>query len=190
MVGRADAHQHQAFARRGIGGAFDELALRRQHLRHPLGLLHDSVVHVIGMRSTLGGGLHGCFRCHFCLRQGIGPQTNTQRRRWNSEESTTAPALRGHAKNSGIPAAKKEVSLIPFVHACTSVVPGVELLFAPVRGNTIPVRVVPQEGSCPTTFPCTRSEEHTSELQSLAYLVCRLLLEKKKNPINVQSACT
>src|SRR2546425_6528914 len=27
---------------------------------------------------------------------------------------------------------------------------------------------------------CVRSEEHTSELQSLAYLVCRLLLEKKK----------
>src|SRR5687767_15253923 len=29
-----------------------------------------------------------------------------------------------------------------------------------------------------------RSEEHTSELQSLAYLVCRLLLEKKKQTIN------
>src|SRR3989441_11373811 len=28
--------------------------------------------------------------------------------------------------------------------------------------------------------PNARSEEHTSELQSLAYLVCRLLLEKKK----------
>src|SRR2546425_7788832 len=28
-----------------------------------------------------------------------------------------------------------------------------------------------------------RSEEHTSELQSLAYLVCRLLLEKKKKNI-------
>src|SRR2546425_7108586 len=28
--------------------------------------------------------------------------------------------------------------------------------------------------------PGRRSEEHTSELQSLAYLVCRLLLEKKK----------
>src|SRR2546425_5168982 len=27
----------------------------------------------------------------------------------------------------------------------------------------------------------TRSEEHTSELQSLAYIVCRLLLEKKKH---------
>src|SRR5205823_14344757 len=31
----------------------------------------------------------------------------------------------------------------------------------------------------------TRSEEHTSELQSLAYLVCRLLLEKKKTKHNI-----
>src|SRR3712207_8986194 len=29
----------------------------------------------------------------------------------------------------------------------------------------------------------TRSEEHTSELQSRQYLVCRLLLEKKKIPL-------
>src|SRR2546425_12566452 len=29
----------------------------------------------------------------------------------------------------------------------------------------------------------SRSEEHTSELQSLAYLVCRLLLEKKKKKV-------
>src|SRR3989441_7805055 len=29
-----------------------------------------------------------------------------------------------------------------------------------------------------------RSEEHTSELQSLAYIVCRLLLEKKKTKSN------
>src|SRR5687767_15619876 len=31
-----------------------------------------------------------------------------------------------------------------------------------------------------TSARARRSEEHTSELQSLAYLVCRLLLEKKK----------
>src|SRR2546425_6851658 len=31
-----------------------------------------------------------------------------------------------------------------------------------------------------------RSEEHTSELQSLAYLVCRLLLEKKKDELSIQ----
>src|ERR1039458_8417399 len=30
-------------------------------------------------------------------------------------------------------------------------------------------------------MPASRSEEHTSELQSLRHLVCRLLLEKKKN---------
>src|SRR2546423_8888767 len=30
-----------------------------------------------------------------------------------------------------------------------------------------------------------RSEEHTSELQSLAYLVCRLLLEKKKDALEL-----
>src|SRR2546425_3836891 len=41
-------------------------------------------------------------------------------------------------------------------------------------------------GASPWSTPTTRrsgtsrSEEHTSELQSLAYLVCRLLLEKKK----------
>src|SRR2546425_1994263 len=45
-----------------------------------------------------------------------------------------------------------------------------------------------RRSSCPQARPTTRararcsgrSEEHTSELQSLAYLVCRLLLEKKK----------
>src|SRR5687767_15854042 len=37
------------------------------------------------------------------------------------------------------------------------------------------------------TARAVRSEEHTSELQSLAYLVCRLLLEKKKKKINKKS---
>src|SRR2546425_7287137 len=35
-----------------------------------------------------------------------------------------------------------------------------------------------------------RSEEHTSELQSLAYLVCRLLLEKKKNMNTTRQVCS
>src|SRR3712207_7544066 len=33
--------------------------------------------------------------------------------------------------------------------------------------------------------PEERSEEHTSELQSRQYLVCRLLLEKKKNHVSL-----
>src|SRR3712207_7246555 len=34
-----------------------------------------------------------------------------------------------------------------------------------------------------TDAPADRSEEHTSELQSRQYLVCRLLLEKKKSNV-------
>src|SRR3989441_8772609 len=41
----------------------------------------------------------------------------------------------------------------------------------------VPGTAVWRPSICPL---CPRSEEHTSELQSLAYLVCRLLLEKKK----------
>src|SRR5258707_2546299 len=36
-------------------------------------------------------------------------------------------------------------------------------------------------GMVPSCRASSRSEEHTSELQSRQYLVCRLLLEKKKN---------
>src|SRR2546425_9235140 len=36
----------------------------------------------------------------------------------------------------------------------------------------------------PAGAPDPRSEEHTSELQSLAYLVCRLLLEKKNQVVS------
>src|SRR5690348_17857155 len=42
--------------------------------------------------------------------------------------------------------------------------------------------------SCLNQLPDTRSEEHTSELQSPVHLVCRLLLEKKKQ--NQQSHST
>src|SRR2546425_1900765 len=39
----------------------------------------------------------------------------------------------------------------------------------------------PHAGAEPRAVAVGRSEEHTSELQSLAYIVCRLLLEKKKS---------
>src|SRR2546425_6893667 len=41
-----------------------------------------------------------------------------------------------------------------------------------------------------TSVMAYRSEEHTSELQSLAYLVCRLLLEKKKKTHQSERAIT
>src|SRR2546425_7580679 len=48
----------------------------------------------------------------------------------------------------------------------------------------------PEETWYQGTADAIRSEEHTSELQSLAYLVCRLLLEKKKNKRRASPAAT
>src|SRR3712207_7633121 len=42
-------------------------------------------------------------------------------------------------------------------------------------------------GCCPAATAGPRSEEHTSELQSRQYLVCRLLLEKKKTITRLDS---
>src|SRR3712207_7148427 len=47
------------------------------------------------------------------------------------------------------------------------------------RGTRLLRRSTPRSGRSSTC----RSEEHTSELQSRQYLVCRLLLEKKTRPI-------
>src|SRR3712207_7328972 len=57
---------------------------------------------------------------------------------------------------------------------------------APAQPARINAEVVPPQGVLDGDLPDTRrakvqrSEEHTSELQSRQYLVCRLLLEKKK----------
>src|SRR5258705_6118200 len=40
-----------------------------------------------------------------------------------------------------------------------------------------------RSGASTNARSASRSEEHTSELQSLRHLVCRLLLEKKKNQL-------
>src|SRR3712207_7439723 len=66
-------------------------------------------------------------------------------------------------------------------------VPGPDRRDTPGRGLGLP----PDQGGGPALLPpqrpprggfrrAARSEEHTSELQSRQYLVCRLLLEKKK----------
>src|SRR2546425_6757990 len=47
---------------------------------------------------------------------------------------------------------------------------------------------VERQGAAALELEHERSEEHTSELQSLAYLVCRLLLEKKKTIARAHSA--
>src|SRR5258707_3041240 len=48
-----------------------------------------------------------------------------------------------------------------------------------IHGVSAPARNRPPEYARPDLLQSPRSEEHTSELQSRQYLVCRLLLEKK-----------
>src|SRR5258708_11897027 len=59
-------------------------------------------------------------------------------------------------------------SHVSFEHVCSGI--GIPNIYDYLRE----VEQIPQE---------PRSEEHTSELQSPDHLVCRLLLEKKKNPV-------
>src|SRR3989441_4874644 len=63
---------------------------------------------------------------------------------------------------------------------------GITMGFLPMRDIVRPSPHVGEDFPAHTLLPRVaigRSEEHTSELQSLAYLVCRLLLEKKNNTI-------
>src|SRR5687768_17820656 len=55
------------------------------------------------------------------------------------------------------------------------------MLFVVVMGTMWSVAIATDTGA--RTIP-PRSEEHTSELQSRLQRVCRLLLEKKKNPLS------
>src|SRR5437016_9515494 len=64
-------------------------------------------------------------------------------------------------------------TLFPYTTLFRSPSPGA---LRPARCTTRRVPEGPSFGGC----KCVRSEEHTSELQSLTNLVCRLLLEKKK----------
>src|SRR3712207_8575220 len=61
--------------------------------------------------------------------------------------------------------------------------------FVSVEVGTQEKNVLPAQHISEAEFGPERSEEHTSELQSRQYLVCRLLLEKKKNGANATRTC-
>src|SRR2546430_12531167 len=71
-------------------------------------------------------------------------------------------------------------TLFPYTTLFRSVTPAAESSLANARLSGMSRRT--GSLSCDCQFqPTARSEEHTSELQSQSNLVCRLLLEKKKN---------
>src|SRR6266404_2351491 len=84
--------------------------------------------------------------------------------------STLASAARARASNDFWPRGSFSASLVS--------------VFVCLRGGNAFASFAALRAGCATgaSVSCcgARSEEHTSELQSLAYLVCRLLLEKKK----------
>src|SRR5437762_7870895 len=68
---------------------------------------------------------------------------------------------------------------LPISRATTRV--PVALLPPPMVAVVVAVTTAPVESVTVSATVKVRSEEHTSELQSPMYLVCRLLLEKKNN---------
>src|SRR5687767_15639198 len=83
-----------------------------------------------------------------------------------SSETISVRRVKGKGSTCGMPGIELKTSQLPnqitFTHTNVMLPQKLEILSA-------------RRSVC-----VLRSEEHTSELQSLAYLVCRLLLEKKK----------
>src|SRR5205823_11631203 len=106
------------------------------------------------------------------------------RRASKSETITRLPAK--PAKSSGadcIASGRSRTAWAAFSGLATnSKLNAVKWLAPRVMGDSI-LHVGPERSEKAATDKIERSEEHTSELQSLAYLVCRLLLEKKKKQI-------
>src|SRR3712207_8873150 len=76
---------------------------------------------------------------------------------------------------------RAELLLEPGDRGVVEVLAPVEGRRAVVRQHLVRVHLVHRLGEGPRELEVRRrSEEHTSELQSRQYLVCRLLLEKKK----------
>src|SRR3712207_8384255 len=78
------------------------------------------------------------------------------------------------------------ISVVPSHHGCSAIQPSMSTASSRSEGEKggaiIPSEApVPRMSTVRQVYPRrARSEEHTSELQSRQYLVCRLLLEKKK----------
>src|SRR3712207_8361733 len=77
-------------------------------------------------------------------------------------------------------------TLFPYTTLFRSIEAGADVILVTAVG-TVPgftegdLRAIVEEVHAHDALIMSRSEEHTSELQSRQYLVCRLLLEKKKN---------
>src|SRR2546422_4085465 len=89
----------------------------------------------------------------------------------------------GRARGAGFGASTRSLisSTSFWISSSSSAVAGVVVSAWRTRSKVEPRNArYPAAGWMESESPGTRSEEHTSELQSRLHLVCRLLLEKKK----------
>src|SRR5438445_2058192 len=101
---------------------------------------------------------------------------------------TTAPVAKTQmVTNTGMPRARSCISAPRSGHYDVAALPRAREMnnsSSDRRCGVSDTIVAPEDtaaDSAARARPSSRSEEHTSELQSRQYLVCRLLLEKKKN---------
>src|SRR5205823_7132824 len=114
------------------------------------------------------------------------------------EETTTAAASAGEAPRARTAATHSDFSMLARRHPRSGrrrLAHSGAHCRLPARASRAPLRARVRSDAAPydgrpmspaaksPPAPLERSEEHTSELQSLAYLVCRLLLEKKKQKL-------
>src|SRR3712207_7576059 len=79
-------------------------------------------------------------------------------------------------------------TLFPYTTLFRSVLQNIPIWLA--KFQLVPIMTAKNDYLFFFMFGGLRSEEHTSELQSRQYLVCRLLLEKKKKKLNlIQKSC-
>src|SRR5205823_13188010 len=107
---------------------------------------------------------------------------------WAAREPQTDVTVNTNGTLNLLEAARENCPESPFIFTSTNKVYGDTHNSLPLRERETRWEIesghkyeqgIPETMSIDATKH-SRSEEHTSELQSLAYLVCRLLLEKKK----------
>src|SRR5229473_8320482 len=107
---------------------------------------------------------------------------STNERGAEARAASAAISLRGTAFIRASSSSRLAANILSRIEAILIVTP-VARLFIDRRSGFSAEPPLPHCSRGASARSSRRSEEHTSELQSLAYLVCRLLLEKKKKKI-------
>src|SRR3989441_12455603 len=156
--------------RRVIVGGNDGALISRSKRGANISIIDSAEgVHPAVLREVVVVDAHA--RAQYCRAAISGGVGNTELR-----SNRAAVIVRNARSKRNSQGTERDRRRVPFLSAAGSA--------EKAKGGVVPHAEVQRETG--THAPgILRSEEHTSELQSLAYLVCRLLLEKKKKKIKI-----